>query len=237
MAPRLVGFKMSAALFAAARAQLAPSGTLRAAVNLSNKLLVSDQSTPGEPRGVAPDLARAVAASLGVDLELVSYDHPNLLVEDAKQRAFAIGFVGADPARSEFIAFTPPWGELQVTYLCRSGAKFSAVADVDRAGTVVAAKGGSAYHLWLERNLKHASIMTGESQEGTHALSDPRDTLWRTRTLLALADSQQLCALAAQLKRPNAAACFQAVLGRVQTTSGAVVEFNLCAASPALRGV
>ena len=59
---------------AAARAALAPRGVLRAAINLSNFLLVSDQ--PGAtPRGISPSLCGALAQRLEVPLELVDHLH------------------------------------------------------------------------------------------------------------------------------------------------------------------
>ena len=48
---------------AAARAALAPRGVLRAAINLSNFLLVSDQ-TGATPRGISPSLCGALAQRL-----------------------------------------------------------------------------------------------------------------------------------------------------------------------------
>ena len=57
---------------AAAVAALAPGGTLRAAINLSNFLLVTGTTAAGAPDGVSPDMARELARRLGADIELTS---------------------------------------------------------------------------------------------------------------------------------------------------------------------
>ena len=60
--------------------QLVPTGVLRVGVNMSNFLLVSNTSDDGEPDGVSPAMARALATRLGVEARLipVSYTHLTL---------------------------------------------------------------------------------------------------------------------------------------------------------------
>jgi len=72
---------------AQAALQLAPDGVLRAALNLSNFLLVSGKDEQGEWRGVAPDLARALASALGVGVELVPFDTPAEVIRAAETGA------------------------------------------------------------------------------------------------------------------------------------------------------
>lgn len=143
--------------------QLAPTGTLRAAINLSNFLLVSGRDDTGGPVGVAPDLARAIADHLGVGLRLVTYASPGELADAAASGAWDIGLIGADPARAQRIAFTPPYVQIAATYLVPAGSGLTEVAQVDRPGVRIAAYARSAYHLWLERHLKHAEIVTADS--------------------------------------------------------------------------
>mmetsp|Transcript_9112 Transcript_9112/g.13320 ORF Transcript_9112/g.13320 Transcript_9112/m.13320 type:complete len:85 (-) Transcript_9112:232-486(-) len=54
--------------------QLAPSGVLRAAINLSNPLLIKTKKTL---TGVSPSLAEEIASRLQVPLQMVEYDHPD----------------------------------------------------------------------------------------------------------------------------------------------------------------
>lgn len=143
----------------AAAKDLAPTGTLRAGINLGNFLLVTGRGPAGEPEGVAPDMARAVAAKLGVPVKLVPFESPSALAEAATHDAWDIGLIGAEPARAEQIAFTTAYTEIEATYLVPADSALATIADVDRPGVRIATSGGSAYDLWLTRNLKHAELV------------------------------------------------------------------------------
>lgn len=144
---------------AAAIAALAPTGTLRAAINLSNFLLVTGRTAEGDPDGVSPDMARELARRLGVGIELLRYKSPGLLADAAEEGAWDIGNIGAEPARAQTIAFTAAYCEIQATYLVPAGSPITSVAEVDRPGRRVACTARSAYGLWLERNLQHAELV------------------------------------------------------------------------------
>ncbi len=145
----------------AAAAELAPSGTLRAAINLSNFLLVTGRDAVGDPVGVAPDMARAIADALGVGVRYVPYARPSLLADAGGTGEWDIGLIGAEPARAEKIAFTAAYCEIASTYLVPPGSPIASIAEVDRPGLRIAVMGGSAYGLWLDRNIRHATLLRG----------------------------------------------------------------------------
>ena len=147
------------------RSQLAPGGTLRAALNLSNFLLNSGLSTKGERLGVAPDLARAMAHELGVDVVFVPYPSPAEVADAADTGAWTVALIGADPLRARRIGFTAPYVEIESTYLVPPGSSLVTPEDVDQPGNTIAAFTGSAYELWLRRNLKHATLVAATSIE------------------------------------------------------------------------
>ncbi|MBP6816088.1 MAG: transporter substrate-binding domain-containing protein, partial [Burkholderiaceae bacterium] len=118
--------------------QLAPTGVLRAGINLSNFLLVTGRTPAGDPAGVSPDMAAAIAADLGVPLRLVPYKSPGELADAAGTGAWDIGLIGAEPARAEKIAFTPAYVEIEATYLVPAGSPLQSVAEVDRTGVRIA---------------------------------------------------------------------------------------------------
>ena len=97
--------------------ELAPTGTLRAGINLSNFLLVTGKSPSGEPEGVAPDMARAIAERLGVKLKLVPFETPGELADAAGSDVWDIGLIGAEPVRAEKITFSAAYVEIEATYL------------------------------------------------------------------------------------------------------------------------
>ncbi len=133
--------------------ELAPHGVLRAAINLSNSLLVTGRSLSGDPDGVAPDLARAIADRLGVHVKLVAFPQPPDMVSVVDDDVWDIGLIGADPARAQRIAFTAAYAEIESTYLVPAGSSITAIADIDHPGIRIAVTAGAAYDLWLERNI------------------------------------------------------------------------------------
>jgi len=152
------------------KSELAPTGVLRAGINLSNFLLVSGKSASGEPDGVAPDMAAEIAARIGVPVKYVTFPSPGELADAAETNVWDIGLIGAEPQRAEKIAFTPAYVEIEATYLVPVGSKLKSIAEVDRAGVRIAVFGRSAYGLWLERNVKHASLVRGDSIDASFKL-------------------------------------------------------------------
>ena len=146
--------------------ELAPTGVLRAGINMSNGLLVTGRSASGDPDGVSPDMAAEIAERLGVAVAYVKYDRPSKLADAVGTNVWDIGLIGAEPARAEKIAFTPAYCEIEATYLVPAGSSFKTAADVDSAGARIAVRRGSAYDLWLERNIKHATILRSDTAEG-----------------------------------------------------------------------
>ncbi len=152
---------------AAAVTALAPTGTLRAAINLSNFLLVLSVSDDGVPVGVSPDMASALAGALGVGIEYQTYPNPGDVADAAQTGAWDIGNIGAEPARAEFIEFTDAYAEIESTYLVPAGSPLTSLADVDQPGIRISVKSRAAYALWLERNLEHATLVESESLDSS----------------------------------------------------------------------
>lgn len=151
-------------------AALAPSGVLRAAINLSNFLLVTGRDDDGRPTGVSPDMAQELARRLRVDVELKGYRSPGELADDAVRDAWDVGNIGAEPARAETIDFTAAYCEIDCTYLVPSGSPIASVDEVDRPGHRVASAPRAAYDLWLERNLRHAELVRSADLGGSFDL-------------------------------------------------------------------
>ncbi len=151
-------------------AELAPRGVLRAGINLSNFLLVTGRDEHGSPEGVAPDMARAVAERLGVPLRLVPFASPGLLADACGTDAWDIGLIGAEPQRAETIAFSAAYAEIEATFLVPPGSPIGSIAEVDRPGVRIASTARAAYDLWLERNIRQATLLRAESLDGAFAL-------------------------------------------------------------------
>ncbi len=119
-------------------AELARTGTLRAGVNMGNFLLVTGTNGTGDPKGVAPDLARAIAKRLGVPLDFRPFSMASEVAEAAAAGACDIGLIGADPAHAETMIFTAPCVLIEATYLVLAGSPLETVADTDRLGARIA---------------------------------------------------------------------------------------------------
>jgi len=142
---------------------LTPTGKLRASINTGNPVLASKNAAGGQPTGVSIDLAQAFADRLGVTLELTVFETAAKSVDALGSGLADIGFFAIDPLRGEEIAFTAPYVLIEGSYLVRDDSPIESNDDVDRAGYRVAVGQGSAYDLYLTRQLKHAQIVRAPS--------------------------------------------------------------------------
>jgi polar amino acid transport system substrate-binding protein len=136
-----------------ARSELAPTGTLRVALNMSNFLLTATDPATGEPCGIAADLGRELGQRLGVPVALLPYPNPGALADAATAGVWDVGLIGAEPQRAHAIDFTAAYVEIEATYLVPPGSPLQIIADVDRPGVRIAAPARSAYELYLSRTL------------------------------------------------------------------------------------
>jgi polar amino acid transport system substrate-binding protein len=173
--------------------ELAPHGVLRAGINMSNFLLVTGRSASGDPEGVSPSMARAIAERLGVPVKYVPFPKPGELADAVGNDAWDIGLIGAEPARAEKITFTAAYVEIEATYLVPAGSSITSIAEVDRAGVRIAVSARSAYDLWLERNIKHATLVRSDGLVGAvdKFVQDKLDALAGLRPAL-LTDVQKM---------------------------------------------
>jgi polar amino acid transport system substrate-binding protein len=142
-----------------------PTGRLRAAINLGNPILAHalGEGGAGGAGGVSVDLARAFARRLGVDLELVVVDTAGKSVDAVATERADIGFFAIDPARGADIAFTAPYVLIEGSYLVKDASPIRANEDVDQAAHRVVVGKGSAYDLFLTRELRQAQIVRAPS--------------------------------------------------------------------------
>ncbi len=140
-------------------AAFAPSGSLRAAINLGNPVLASRDPGSGEPAGVSVDLAREFARRLGVPVELVVHDKAAASVDAVRTDLADIGFFAIDPARGEGLLFTAPYVLIEGCYLVPESSPLTDPAQVDSAGRRICVGSGSAYDLFLSREISQAEIV------------------------------------------------------------------------------
>ena len=149
--------------------EFAPSGRLRAAINLGNPILANRDPTSGQPFGVSIDLANELARQLGVGVELQVFDGAAKSVDAVSQCQADIGFFAVDPLRGAGLHFTAPYILIEGSYLVRETSPLRANEQVDAPGHRVAVGQGSAYDLFLTRELKQAQIVRGTGADGAVA--------------------------------------------------------------------
>jgi polar amino acid transport system substrate-binding protein len=144
----------------AARQQLLPTGALRVGINANNQLT----------RVVGREIATELARRLGADAVFIDYPSPGATA-DAVGTGWDIGFIAADPEREAAIAFTPPYVELDATYLVTTASPVHTSADIDRPGVRIATGATSAFTLVLKRQLKNAELVFLSNDEGAKAVA------------------------------------------------------------------
>lgn len=140
------------------RGVLAPTGRLRAAINYGN-IVLAQRSATGELGGVSVDLARELAARLDLPLDLVPFDTAGKVTASAGQDTWDVAFLAIDPVRAGDIDFTPPYVQIEGTYLVREDSPIRTIEDADREGAQIAVGRGSAYDLFLTRAIRRASLV------------------------------------------------------------------------------
>jgi polar amino acid transport system substrate-binding protein len=138
---------------------LAPTGVLRASINLGNPVLA--QGTPDAPAGVTVDIAREIAARLGVPVSFLCFDAARKSFEAMTTGQADICFLAVDPARAAEVAFTAPYVVIEGVFAVPADSAFTTPADVDSPGVRIGVKQGSAYDLFLTRTLQHATVVRG----------------------------------------------------------------------------
>lgn len=141
-----------------ARAQLSPTGRLRAGINFQNPLLTT-LGPNGEQGGVAVEFARELAHRLGVPLDVIPYKSAGALADSVSTGAWEISVLGEEPERAKVIDFAPPLTEIEATYLVPAGSPIRSIQEVDRPGVRIVSPAKSAYDLYLGRTIKHARLV------------------------------------------------------------------------------
>ena len=162
---------------------LAPTGVLRASINLGNPVLA--QGTSDEPAGVTVDLAREIAGRLGVPVSFACFSAARKSLAALTAGAADVAFIAIEPAREAEVSFTAPYVIIEGVYAVPGGSPITAAAEVDRPGVRVGVNEGSAYDLFLSRTLTHAQVVRGADgmavfrEQGLEAVAGIRQPLSR----------------------------------------------------------
>jgi polar amino acid transport system substrate-binding protein len=150
--------------------ELAPTGTLRAAINMGNIVLA--QGTNDNPSGVTPELAHELAKRLGVPCKLTCFDAAGKAFNALKANEVDIVFLAIEPVRAAEIEFTAPYVIIEGCYAVLQDSPLRSPEDVDKPGIRVGVNVNSAYDLFLTRSLKSAQLV--RSTDGAQTFLDQK---------------------------------------------------------------
>jgi polar amino acid transport system substrate-binding protein len=174
-------------------ADLVRNGKLRVGLGLANRGSAIEDPATGELLGVAADLARALAARIGVKLQPVEYPRPGAVLDGAPNNAWDVAFLVIDPARRAVADFSAPYMQSDFTFLVPDGSSISKVTDADQPGIRIAVPRGDAVDLVLSRTLKHAQLERVVNQTaGVELLLTGKTNAYAAPRLVLLALSSEL---------------------------------------------
>jgi polar amino acid transport system substrate-binding protein len=140
------------------KSELAPTGKLRAGMNLGNNLFTR-KDTSGQLQGVSVDLMRELASRLGVPLELVVYDRPGLVADDSAKGVWDVAILAIEKTRAKTISFSTAMTEIEAGYVVGKNSSIRLSDQVDAKGIKIAAPDKAGYELFLTSSLKNASLV------------------------------------------------------------------------------
>ncbi len=152
------------------RKVLAPTGRLRAAINMSNFLLVSAADAHGKPEGLSPSLAGHIATLLDVELELIAFASPGEVADAARTNSWDIANIAHEAERAETIAFSQPYIQIDANFLIRKNGTISSNEDVNDKNIEIILYGRSAYDLWLKENYLAPKFNRTSSIQRSHEM-------------------------------------------------------------------
>jgi polar amino acid transport system substrate-binding protein len=125
----------------------------------------------GELKGPFVEMMHALAAHMGLSAELIELPTPSRLVECLESGACDIGSLGFDPARADQVGgFTPPFMQVEFTYLVPAGTSASKVVDIDWPGNRISVVRDHASTLALRRITRHAEHIISETPDAAFDL-------------------------------------------------------------------
>ncbi len=166
--------------------QFAPTGVLRASLNMGNPVLAHSRTSSEKPAGVSIDLARRLAHELGVPVQLLEFATAARSVEALAAGDADIGFMAIDPQRAGSIHFTAAYVQIEGAYLVPKDSPITSNGQVDQPGIRIMVGAGSAYELYLTRTIQQAQLVKVATSEAVV------DAMLRDRLPVAAGVRQQL---------------------------------------------
>jgi polar amino acid transport system substrate-binding protein len=143
----------------------APTGSLRVGINLGNPVLAGLDSATQKPKGISVDIANEIAKRSGIPVELIPFQSAGATVDAIKTGNIDLVFVAIDPVRGADVSYTPAYVQIEGAYMVKADSSLKANEEVDRSGVEIVVGKGSAYDLYLTREIKNAALIRSASSQ------------------------------------------------------------------------
>ena len=143
----------------------APTGTLRVGINLGNPILANEDPDSKKLHGVTIDIANEIGKRIALPVELIPFKTAGATVDAVKGGNIDLVFVAIDPVRGADISYTPAYIQIEGAYLVKTSSPLKSNEEVDALGNDIVVGKGSAYDLFLTREIKNASLLRAASSQ------------------------------------------------------------------------
>jgi polar amino acid transport system substrate-binding protein len=131
----------------------------------------SKDTATNELKGPWVEVMRALATHMRLPIVLIELPTPPRLVECLNSGACDLGSLGFDPTRADQVGgFTPPFMQVEYTYLVPGASKAASITEMDRPGVRIAVVRNHASTLALGRIAKQAELVTADTPDAAFAL-------------------------------------------------------------------
>ncbi len=143
----------------------APTGTLRVGINLGNPILANEDPASKNLYGVTIDIANEIGKRISLPVRLIPFKTAGATVDAVKTRDIDLVFVAIDPVRGADISYTPAYIQIEGAYMVKTSSPLKTNAEVDAVGNEIVVGKGSAYDLYLTREIKNAALLRAASSQ------------------------------------------------------------------------
>ena len=143
----------------------APTATLRVGINLGNPILANEEPNTKRLYGVTIDIANEIGKRISLPVQLIPFKTAGATVDAVKTGEIDLVFVAIDPVRGADISYTPAYIQIEGAYMVKANSSINNNEEVDAVGNEIVVGKGSAYDLYLSREIKHATLLRAASSQ------------------------------------------------------------------------
>ena len=142
-----------------------PTATLRVGINLGNPILANEEPNTKRLYGVTIDIANEIGKRISLPVQLIPFKTAGATVDAVKTGEIDLVFVAIDPVRGADISYTPAYIQIEGAYMVKTDSSINNNEEVDAVGNEIVVGKGSAYDLYLSREIKNATLLRAASSQ------------------------------------------------------------------------